>query len=146
MTEDRRTALVYNGATGELVTGEDAAPCWELRQLERRWTATGSALGAVRSSLGNRQPGRIVDLGCAMGELATRIAALWPDADIVAVDQSDLMTVFTEGAALAEGHRNVRGITADVAGDLGIESGGADLVVASFIANNMLNEIARPLP
>jgi SAM-dependent methyltransferase len=107
---------------------------------------TAGALEALRCSLGNRQPGRIVDLGCGSGELTTRIASLWPAADIVAVDQSDLMTVFTQGAALAAGHRNVRAVTADVAGDLGIEPGSADLVVASCIASNMLNEIAGHCP
>ena len=52
------------------------------------------------------------------------------------------MTLFTEGSALAAGHRNVRTVTADVGDELGIEPGTADLVVASCIANNMLNEIA----
>jgi SAM-dependent methyltransferase len=62
------------------------------------------------------------------------------------VDQSDQMTLFTQGSALAAGHRNVRAVTADAAGDLGIEPGSADLVVASCIANNMLNEIAGHCP
>jgi len=148
MSEDRRAGLVYSGSSGELVTAEDAlgAPCWEPRQQERRWAATGAALEALRSCLGDRQPRRIVDLGCGSGELTARIASLWPAADIVAVDQSDLMTLFTQGCALAAGHRNVRAVTADVAGDLGIEPGSADLVVASCIANNMLNEIAGHCP
>jgi SAM-dependent methyltransferase len=148
MSEDRRAGIVYSGSSGELVTGGDAlaAPCWEPRQQERRWAATGAALETVRSSLGTRQPGRIVDLGCGSGELTTRIASLWPAAEIVAVDQSDLMTLLTQGSALAAGHRNVRAVTAEVAGDLGIEPGSADLVVASCIANNMLNEIAGHCP
>jgi ubiquinone/menaquinone biosynthesis C-methylase UbiE len=146
MSEDRRAGLVYSGSSGELVTADDAlgAPCWEPAQQERRWAAT--ALETLRSSLGTRQPSRIVDLGCGSGELTTRIASLWPAADIVAVDQSDLMTLFTQGSALAAGHRNVRAITADAAGDLGIEPGSTDLVVASCIANNMLNEIAGHCP
>ena len=37
-------------------------------------------------------------------------------------------------------------ITADATGDLGIEPGSANLVVASCVANNMLNEIAGPCP
>ena len=148
MSEDRRAGIVYSGSSGELVTAGDAlgAPCWEPQQQERRWAATATALEALRSSLGNRQPSRIVDLGCGSGELTTRIASLWPAADIVAVDQSDLMTLFTQGSALAAGHRNVRAVTADAAGDLGIEPGTADLVVASCIANNMLNEIAGHCP
>lgn len=148
MSEDRRAGIVYSGSSGELVTADDAlgAPCWEPRQQERRWAATGTALETVRSCLGNRQPRRIVDLGCGSGELTTRIASLWPAADVVAVDQSDLMTLFTQGCALAAGHRNVRAVTADAAGDLGIEPGSADLVVASCIANNMLNEIAGHCP
>jgi SAM-dependent methyltransferase len=148
MSEDRRAAIVYSGSSGELVTAEDAlgVPCWEPRQQERRWAATAAALEALRSSLGSRQPRRIVDLGCGSGELTTRIASLWPAADIVAVDQSDLMTFFTQGCALAAGHRNVRAVTADAAVDLGIEPGSADLVVASCIANNMLNEIAGHCP
>jgi SAM-dependent methyltransferase len=130
------------------VTAHDAlgAPCWEPQQQERRWAATATALETLRSSLDNRQPSRIVDLGCGSGELTTRIASLWPAADIVAVDQSDLMTLFTQGSALAAGHRNVRAITADAVGDLGIEPGSTDLVVASCIANNMLNEIAGHCP
>jgi hypothetical protein len=64
----------------------------------------------------------------------------------VAVDQSDLMTLFTQGSALAAGHRNVRAVTADAAGDLGIEPGTADLVVASCIASNMLNQVAGRCP
>ena len=148
MSEDRRAGIVYSGSSGELVTAEEAlgAPCWEPQQQERRWAATASALEALRCSLGNRQPSRIVDLGCGSGELTTRIASLWPAAEIVAVDQSDLMTLFTQGSALAAGHRNVRAVTADAAGDLGIEPGSADLVVASCIANNMLNEIAGHCP
>ena len=67
-------------------------------------------------------------------------------ADIVAVDQCDLITLFTQGSALAAGHRNVRAVTADAAGDLGIEPGTADLVVASCVANNMLSEIAVLCP
>jgi trans-aconitate methyltransferase len=120
--------------------GRPRSPCWEPRQQERRWAA--AALETLCSSLGNRQPGRIVDLGCGSGELTTRITSLWPAADIIAVDQSDLMTLLTQGSALAAGHRNVRTITADAAGDLGIEPGSAGLVVASCIANDMLNEIA----
>jgi len=148
MSEDRRAGIVYSGSRGELVTAGDAlaAPCWEPHQQERRWAATAIALETLRSSLGNRQPSRIVDLGCGSGELTSRIASLWPAADIVAVDQSDLMTLFTQGSALAAGHRNVRAITADVADDLGIEPGSADLVVASCIANNMLNEISGHCP
>jgi SAM-dependent methyltransferase len=148
MSEEGRAGIVYSGSSGELVTGGDVpgAPCWEPRQQERRWAATAAALETVCSSFGNRQPGRIVDLGCGSGELTTRIASLWPAADVVAVDQSDLMTLFTQGSALAAGHRNVRVITADVAGDLGIEPGSADLVVASCIANNMLNDIAGHCP
>jgi len=148
MSEDRRAGLVYSGSSGELVTAGDAlgAPCWEPAQQERRRAATATALETLCSSLGDRQPGRIVDLGCGSGELTARIASLWPAADIVAVDQSDLMTLFTQGCALAAGHRNVRAATADAAGDLGIEPGTADLVVASCIANNMLNEIAGHCP
>ena len=144
MSEGRRAGIVYSGSSGELVTAGDArgAPCREPRQQERRWAATAAALETLCSSLGNRQPGRIVDLGCGSGELTTRIASLWPAADIIAVDQSDLMTLLTQGSALTAGHRSVRTITADAAGDLGIEPGSADLVVASCIANNMLNEIA----
>ena len=56
------------------------------------------------------------------------------------------MTLLTQGSALAAGHRNVRAVTADAAGDLGIEPGTADLVVASCIANNMLSEIAGHCP
>lgn len=146
MSEARRARIVYSASSGELVTAGDAlkAPCWEPAQHERRWTA--AALETLRSSLGNRQPSRIVDLGCGSGELTTRIASLWPAADIVAVDQSDVMTRFTQGSALAAGHRNVRAVTADAAGDLGIEPGTADLVVASCIAHNMLNEIAGHCP
>jgi 2-polyprenyl-3-methyl-5-hydroxy-6-metoxy-1,4-benzoquinol methylase len=78
MSEDRRAGIVYSGSGGELVTGGDAlgAPCWEPAQQERRWAATATALETVGSSLGNRQPGRIVDLGCGSGELTTRIASL----------------------------------------------------------------------
>jgi hypothetical protein len=62
------------------------------------------------------------------------------------VDQSYLMTLFTQGCAQAAGHRNVRAVTTDAAGDLGIEPGSADLVVASCVANNMLNDIAGHCP
>ena len=94
MTEDRSAGIVYSGSSGELVTTEGAlaAPCWEPAQQERRWAATATALETLRSSLGNHQPSRIVDLGCGSGELTTRIASLWPAAGIVAVDQSDQET------------------------------------------------------
>src|SRR6266704_6986877 len=90
MSEDRRGGIVYSGSSGELVTAEDAlgAPCWEPQQQERRWAATATALETLRSSLGNRQPSRIVDLGCGSGELTTRIASLWPAAEIVAAASS----------------------------------------------------------
>src|SRR5258708_20493923 len=98
MSEDRRAGIVYSGSSGELVTAGDAlgAPCWEPAQQERRWVATATALEALRSSLGNRQPGRIVDLGCGSGALTTRIASLWPAAAILAVDQTDLIPLFTQ--------------------------------------------------
>jgi len=78
MSEDRRAGLVCSGSSGELVTAGDAmgAPCWEPAQRERRWAATATALEALRSFLGSRQPGRIVDLGCGSGELTARIAWL----------------------------------------------------------------------
>jgi len=57
-------------------------------QQERRWAAAATALETLRSSLGNRQPSRIVDLGCGSGELTTRIASLWPAAEIVAAASS----------------------------------------------------------
>src|ERR1035437_2770040 len=87
MSEDRRAGIVYSGSSGELVTAGDAlgTPCWEPRQQERRWAATAAALEALRRCLGDRQPRRIVDLGGGSGELTTRIASLWPAADIVAV-------------------------------------------------------------
>src|SRR6266567_1749316 len=155
MSEDRRAGLVYSGSSGELVTAGDAlgAPCWEPAQQERRWAATATALETLRSSLGNRQPGRIVDLGCGSGELTTRIASLWPAADIVAVDQSDLMTLLTQGSALAAGHRNVRVVTADTAGGLlvsveqnnhefGIGAWGRMLARAGF---TIVSELSHPI-
>src|ERR1019366_2410815 len=73
MSEDRRAGIVYSGPRGELVTPGDArgGPCWGPRQQERRWPAPAPALETLRASLGNRQPSRIVDLGCGSGELTT---------------------------------------------------------------------------
>lgn len=106
---------------------------------------SGRAAGPGDSLPAGRQPRRIVDLGCGTGDLTARIAGLWPDAEVIAVDQSPDMTLLTEITALGGGHRNVRTITAD-AGGPGIEPGTADLVVASFIANNMLIDAAGPCP
>ncbi|HVB44485.1 MAG TPA: methyltransferase [Streptosporangiaceae bacterium] len=98
MSEDRRAENRLQRVERRAGARRDAlgAPCWEPQQQERRWAATATALETLRSCLGNRQPRRIVDLGCGSGELTTRIASLWPAADIVAVDQSDLMTLFTQ--------------------------------------------------
>jgi SAM-dependent methyltransferase len=147
MSEDNWPGIVVNGATGQLVAGDEAAgaPCWEPHQQERRWSATATVLAALRDSLpAGRQPSRAVDLGCGTGDLTVRIASLWPGAEILAVDHSLDMTLLTEASAHAAGHRNVRTINADVSGDLGIEPGSVDLVVASCIANNMLIDFAGP--
>ena len=149
MSEDSWPGLVVDGATGHLVPGgEDAsAPCWEPNQQERRWSATAAALAALRDSLpAGGQPGRVVDLGCGTGDLTVRIASLWPGAEVVAVDQSLDMTLFTAASAHAAGHRNLRTITADAGDELGIEPASADLVVASCVANNMLIDLAGPSP
>jgi trans-aconitate methyltransferase len=149
MSEDDWPGMVVNGATGQMVTGDEAAdvPCWEPHQQERRWSATTAVLAALRDSLpAGRQLSRAVDLGCGTGDLAVRIASLWPGAQILAMDQSLEMTLLTEASAHAAGHRNARTITADVRGELGIEPGSADLVVASCIANNMLIDLAGPCP
>ena len=148
MSKDSWPGLVVDGATGQLVTGEDAgAPCREPDQQERRWSATGAALAALRDSLpGGREPGRVVDLGCGTGDLTARIASLWSGAEVIAVDQSLEMTLFTAASAHVARHRNVRTVTADAGDELGIEPGSADLVVASCIANNMLIDLAGPSP
>jgi SAM-dependent methyltransferase len=149
MSEDGWPGLVVDGATGQLVADGEAADaaCWEPHQQERRWSATAAAMAALRDSLpAGRELSRAVDLGCGTGDLTVRVASLWPAAEILAVDQSVDMTLFTAASALAAGHRNVRTMTADVGGELGIEPGSADLVVASCIANNMLIDIAGPSP
>ena len=76
MSEDRRAGIVYSGSSGELVTAGDAlgAPCWESAQRERRWAATVTALEALRSFLGSRQPSRRPWLRLRRADYPDRVA------------------------------------------------------------------------
>lgn len=143
---DTFKGVLVDATTGELVEGDDAT-AWTAQQQTRRWEQTALGLRAVQAALEGRAVRRVVDLGCGTGELTAGLALLWPDAEIVAVDRSELMTLMTMGELLAvDALERSRVITADVAGPLEIEAGSADLVLASCIGNNMLNALAGHCP
>jgi len=82
--------------------GDAPFPVWgEDRDLAFRLAATGATFGGAQLDHGSRlllrtleesaprsAPSRILDLGCGNGVLATAAAMRWPDAEIIASDQS----------------------------------------------------------
>lgn len=56
-------------------------------------------LAATLTALADREPRRIVDLGCGGGFLATRLAAHWPDASVTGIDSSDDMLAGARAAS-----------------------------------------------
>lgn len=60
----------------------------------------------VAGSLGGRQPGLILDLGCGPGDMAERLASRFPDSRIIAIDGADAMLTIAKERAVIKGLHN----------------------------------------
>lgn len=95
----------------------------------------------------------LVDLGCGAGGMAVAIrSAAGPDARVVAVDGEPALLEATRARAAAAGCLDaVQTIRADLAADIPIPSGSADLIWASAVVHHLsdqqavLNEMAGRL-
>jgi len=63
---------------------------YDLFRRQRRRPAE-DLLAAAEAWLGEARPGRVVDLGCGGGDLANRLAARWPEAEVTGIDGSAAM-------------------------------------------------------
>lgn len=101
-------------------------------------TTRGCLLALCDLAANNAQAARILDLGTGSGILAIAAAKLWPDADIVAIDNDpESVKVAAEYAALNETRMHT------TLGDT--PSGGPyDLVIANILAGP-LKELARAI-
>ncbi len=120
-----------------------------------RLLLAGLAASAAHPLGGNRDPHRIVDLGCGNGVLAVSAALRWPDAEVIATDQSSAAVAATRTTATAAGVADrITVYRAD--GAEAVPDGWADLIllnppfhtgatVHAGIAHRLIRSCARAL-
>lgn len=163
----KRKARVIT-ARSPLPASESPFPKWGVdRELPFKLAAFGATFGGAKLDHGSRlllgtletdappAPRHIVDLGCGNGVLAVAAALKWPDAEIIATDQSDAAVRATRLTAEAAGVLERIAIhRAD--GTEAVQDGWADLVllnppfhtgsaVHAGVAHRLIRDCARVL-
>lgn len=174
LARQKSRVLTATAARPEAALGAPRFPVWGGDpDLGFRLAAYGAAFGGTKLDRGTRllldtmrtapprgsgpgrTPARIVDLGCGTGTLAVSAARAWPDAEVIATDQSSAAVASTRLTAEAAG---VAGRVATVRADgcEAVPDGWADLIllnppfhsgstVHTAVAHRLIRSCARAL-
>jgi len=108
------------------------APEYYERQARMQRRAAEALARMIVADFADRQPRRILELGCGTGFLTRRLATAWPEAEIMATDLSAAMLAFCQRRMSERRGGRLRFAPCDATGEL--PDGRFDLIAAGLMA------------